>query len=226
MYATADISPGEQITISYLGDLLRIRDERQYILLQEFSFVCNCHACSLLGSAGINGTLASVTPPIPEENANSPGCDLPTVARMMRKLDLLVSDMRRRQIAILDAQSSGDLFYTNPAAALGCCRQALRLYQLEGLGGVGVYATYVTALRLCVAYGDLARASAFAVLAMEGLEVCCGGDAAGMKEVKPYVKHPEKHKLAGTSSVWRTRTKNMRQKGSSGFEEWLWSRAV
>lgn len=191
VYAVKDIRPGEQITITYLGDIRLVRNFRQRMLLEEFRFNCLCDAC----------------------NARPPS-------------ELVASDARRLEIHSLCSEAGSNMVYTNPARALKSCRRALQLSKEEGLEGNWTHLMYLDALKICVVHGDMARASAFAVLAIEAVQVCQGGDSIELKGIKPYVKHPEKHRLAGTSSAWRTRTKNTRKKDTSGFEQWLWSRAI
>lgn len=140
--------------------------------------------------------------------------------------EIAASDAKRQEIARLDeVVGDGVLIMVNPARMLGYCRKILQLYKEEGLEDVSLYRSYYDALQACVAHGDMARASAFAALALEVKETCEGKDAMGLGEIKSLIKHPENHRLAGTSFRWRLRAKFTREIGSDGFEEWLWSRA-
>lgn len=137
--------------------------------------------------------------------------------------DIAPSDARR---FVLGRYNEGsDAVNESPLAQLSFCRRALGLLREEGLEGDIPHQVFLHALGIYASQGDMARASAFAVLAMDAMRICHGTDAVDLKNIKPYVKHPETHKLVGTSRPWRTRTKNTQRKGTSGFEEWLWSRA-
>lgn len=99
------------------------------------------------------------------------------------------------------------------------------MWEEEGLYDVSVYRTYYDAFRVCVMHGDLARAWAFAALALKVKEDCEGKDAAGLEKIKGLLESPESHPLAETTSRWKTRMKSRRSIDSEGFEEWLWDRA-
>lgn len=190
VHAVKDIQSGEQITITYLGDIRLTRSIRQRILLEQFQFKCQCDLC----------TVRYVI-----EGASS--------------------DARRLTIRTLTLELDSDMAH-NPAVALGKCKRALQLLRTENLEGGWTYQLYLDALTICAINGDMARASAFAVLAMDAMQVCHGKSAVELATIRPYVKHPESHKLVGTSNGWRTRVKNKQKQNASGFEEWLWSRAT
>lgn len=137
------------------------------------------------------------------------------------------SDRRRTEIARLDGiiGGGGMLVIINPAKCLGHCKRILQLYKEEGVNDVTLYRTYYDALQVCVMHGDMARASAFASLAVDIKQACQGVDAPRLGEVEPFIKHPESHQYAGMSSKWRTKTQATRGIREHGFEEWLWSRA-
>lgn len=111
------------------------------------------------------------------------------------------SDARRKGLAMMDEEvGAGVLIMFDPARALDYCRRILQLYQEEGLIGASFYRTYYDAFQICVTHGDLARASAFAALAVEMQELCEGKGATGVERIEPFVEHPESHRLAGMSS--------------------------
>lgn len=99
------------------------------------------------------------------------------------------------------------------------------MWEEEGLRDVSVYRTYYDAFQVCVMHGDLARAGAFAALALKVKEDCEGKDAAGLEEIEELLESPESHPLAGTTRKWKTRKNSRRSVDSEGFEEWLWGRA-
>lgn len=135
------------------------------------------------------------------------------------------SDARRLAIRTLTLELDSDMAHS-PAVALSKCKRALQLLKTEKLEGDWTYRLYLDAIKICVANGDMARASSFAVLAMDAVRICRGKAAVELTKIRPYVKHPESHKLAGTSNLWRTRAKNKQNQNAVGFEEWLWSRAT
>lgn len=191
VYAIKDIEPGEQITVSYLGQELSkgVRSDRQLKLFSSFGFECLCEAC-----------------------AKSPD-------------EIEASDRRRRNIARMEEIiRAGSLVMPNPAKVLEHCRRILDLWEEEGLDDISRYGVYYEAFRVCVTHGDLARASAFAALAVKVREDCEGEDAARADKLEPFVKNPEDYQLAGTSYRWRLRAKLAQEIGSDGFDEWLWSR--
>lgn len=185
VYAIKDIQPGEQITTTYLGNLLDSRDVRQRSLKESHQFTCLCEACSVPDSAP--------------------------------------SDARRLELGRFGDESHA--VKEPPAVQLGYCKRAFDLLRDEGLQGDIPHQVYLHALGICASQGDLARVSAFAVLAMDAMRVCHGANAVALKNIRPYVRHPETHNRVGSSRPWRTRTKNTQRKESSGFEVWLWSRA-
>lgn len=140
--------------------------------------------------------------------------------------DSAPSDARRLELGRY-GDESGAVNAANepPAMIMGYIKKAIGLLRDEGLQGDLPHGIYRYALGLCASHGDFARASAFAVLAMDAMRVCHGADAVDLQNIQPYVRHPENHQLVGESRIWRTRTKDTRRKESPGFEEWLWSRA-
>lgn len=114
---------------------------------------------------------------------------------------------------------------SNPGKVLRFCQRILEMWEKEGLHDVSVYRTYYDAFQVCVMHGDLARAGAFAALALKVKEDCEGKDAAGLEKIKGLLECPESHPLAGTTSKWKTRMKSRHSIDSEGFEEWLWDRA-
>lgn len=190
VHAVKDIQPGEQVTVTYLGDIRFPRSIRQRILLEQFQFKCQCDLC--------------------------------TVRYVIEGVS---SDARRLAIRTLTLELDSDMVHS-PAVALSKCKRALQLLRTENLEGDWTYRLYLDALTICAMNGDMARASAFAVLAMDAMQVCHGKSAVELTTIRPYVKHPESHKLVGTSNGWRTRVKNKQKQNASGFEEWLWSRAT
>lgn len=185
VHAVKDIQPGEQITTTYLGNLLDCREARQRSLQELHQFQCLCEACSVPDSAP--------------------------------------SDARRLMLRRFGDRPDTD--NESPAVRLGHCKKSFGLLRDEGLHGDLPHQVYLHALGICASQGDLARVSAFAVLAMDAMRACHGAEAVGLKNIRPYVRHPETHKLVGPSRPWRTRVKNTQRKESSGFEEWLWIRA-
>lgn len=140
--------------------------------------------------------------------------------------ELAASDARRQKINALRNEAS-NTSRTNPVNALKCCRMALQLAKEEGwTTNADVHMTYWCALLMCIMHGDYARASAFARLAAQVMTVFDGKESTELKETLSYIKHPEKHYVAGTTGMWRSRTKNARALNSEGFEEWLWSRVA
>lgn len=142
--------------------------------------------------------------------------------------ELQESDVRRFDMARIDEArrvGGGRLAVTNPAKALRYCRNILELLKDDGVSDMTLYGPYTDAFQLCLAHGDMARASAFAALAMELMETCKGKDSTGIAEIRPLVLTPEKYQGPKISRKWRSQTKNARKVGSEGFEEWLWSRA-
>lgn len=135
------------------------------------------------------------------------------------------SDARRREAARLDALvGAGALIMRYPDRALGYCKRILGLLAEEGLQDVNHYRTYYDALQICVTHGDMARASALASLGVKVKADCHGKDTVD-EELLLYVKSPERHRLAGMSRKWVTRTDSAKEVGSEGFEQWLWARA-
>lgn len=105
------------------------------------------------------------------------------------------------------------------------CRRILELWEVEGLHDFSMYKTYYDAFVICVIHGDLARARAFAQLALKVREDCEGKEAAARGTIKELAESPEKHPLADTTVKWRTNVSDGRPLDSEGFEKWLWARS-
>jgi hypothetical protein len=86
---------------------------------------------------------------------------------------------------------------------------------------------YYDAFQVCVAHGDLARASAFMKLNINWRELYEGEAAeVAVAEKRRLVRRPELHRLyQEVSRKWRSKTSHAREEESEGFEEWLWMRA-
>lgn len=132
------------------------------------------------------------------------------------------SDHRRLEIARLDEIiGGGTLALTNPSRCLEHCKDVLRLYIEEGMNDDSLFKTYNDALQICIMHGDLARASAFAALAV----TCLGAGSPSIEQVRLYIKEPESHQYAGMSKKWQTKKHLGQKMGENGFEKWLWRRA-
>lgn len=145
-------------------------------------------------------------------------CSLPAT-------EAAASDGRRVAIAklIQDSRDTNKLI-ANPIDALKMCKRRLQLLAEEEAADVLVLDTYQDALKVHVAHGDYARASALAALAVRCLENWKGLDADGLEELTSYIKSPQAHPWAWKSNRWRSKVKFARLPGSDGFEEWLWER--
>ncbi len=140
--------------------------------------------------------------------------------------DTSASDTRRRKLCQLDAAiGNGMLIISNPGRALKSCKDVLQLLREEGESDMKVYAAYYDAFQVCVAHGDLARASAMAGLAAGAKSDCQGNDADGIEEIGRFIQSPQTHRLAGTTNRWRSKVGHAQSPESQGFEEWLWRRA-
>jgi hypothetical protein len=137
--------------------------------------------------------------------------------------EVAASNARRVEIARLDRLIGGGgmLVMVSPARCLDSCKQILQLYMDEGMNDDALFKTYNDAFQICVMHGDLARASAFAALAV----TCTGAGGPSLESVRPYVEHPESHAYAGMSQKWRTERRMFRGLDQNGFEKWLWKRA-
>jgi hypothetical protein len=135
------------------------------------------------------------------------------------------SALRAEARRLDDEIESGALLSTNPGLALKYCKELVdlkrRLKQTPEISRI-----YFEALKVCVAHGDLARTKAFARLSIE-IKARLVGEWAVEERERGLLERPDGHPLAfKVSKRWRTQAKNARERGSEGFEEWLWSRAV
>ncbi|KAL0631918.1 hypothetical protein Q9L58_009203 [Maublancomyces gigas] len=137
--------------------------------------------------------------------------------------DCSSSDARRFALGTCNDGSAA--VHQPPAVQMGYIKRAFSLLREEGLGGLLPQNLYLQALGICAAQGDLARVSAFAVLAIDAMTICHGADSVAVMNIRPYVSHPETHTQVGQSRAWRTRAQDTKQKESPGFEQWLWRRA-
>ena len=140
--------------------------------------------------------------------------------------EVSASNERRQTLSQLDALiGDGVLIVMQPGRALAHCKETLYLLEKEGESGVKIYATYYDAFQVCVTHGDFARASAMAGLAAKAKRDCQGNYADGIEDIEQLIKSPQSHRLAGTTSKWRSKVGHARAPESEGFEEWLWRRA-
>lgn len=138
---------------------------------------------------------------------------------------LSLNDQQRAEMSKLD-DAIGDnvLISTNPSRALKFCRQLLRLREAVG-PKADIAKTHYDAFQVCVAHGDLARASTFARLYVENKKLY-EGDAADIDGQRGLVEKPELHRLyKAVSNRWRSNVGYARDPRSNGFEEWLWMRS-
>ncbi|KAF8535733.1 hypothetical protein BDD12DRAFT_688941, partial [Trichophaea hybrida] len=136
--------------------------------------------------------------------------------------DLASSDCRRSEIGRLTEEvGDGILIATNPARALKYCREILRLRDVE-VQDAEKPREYYDAFQICVAHGDLARASAFMKLQLKWKEIY-EGEVAEAAEMRRRMQRPEEHRLyQAVSRRWKSQTRYAREEKSEGFEEWLW----
>lgn len=141
------------------------------------------------------------------------------------KQELARSDARKGEIGRLDAAiGDGILIATNPGRALKYCRHLLHLRQMEGQEPE-IPRLYYDAFQMCVAHGDLARASALMKLHAKWKTIY-EGDSEEVKSKKHLISKPESHRLyQQVSRRWRSKTADALDEASPGFEEWLWMRA-
>lgn len=71
------------------------------------------------------------------------------------------------------------LVITNPLRCLEYCKNILRLYTEEGMNDDSLFKTHNNAFQVCIMHGDMARASAFAALAV----TCLGAGDPSIKQV-------------------------------------------
>ncbi|PUU75000.1 hypothetical protein B9Z19DRAFT_1067790 [Tuber borchii] len=139
----------------------------------------------------------------------------------------LASDKRRAEIEKLDEiVGQGDLLMLHAATALNNCRTMLHLMDEERIYDKRVSGIYYDAFQICIANGDVARASAFARRTVEERMLCEGPDAVGLEDQKALIDNPQNHKLAGLSNVWKTGLEDIREyDDQEEFNVWLWKRA-
>lgn len=136
------------------------------------------------------------------------------------------SDKRRTRIAEIDKNvGDGVLIMTNPSKALLLCREALSLLQEEEESTPRFEVVLYDAFQICVAHGDLARASRFAELAAEAKEAWQGNDATGLAEMRAYIRRPQSHRLASQTQRWRTKAVGLTKPAYLTSSDWLWRRA-
>lgn len=135
------------------------------------------------------------------------------------------SDKRRTRLGSIDKSiGNGIMITTNPSKALSFCREALTLLEEEGESSPRTEVVFYDAFQICVAHGDLARASRFAELTLEAKQSWQGNDAPGMQEMVRYVKRPESHPLASHTKRWRSEAVGCKRPSYWNSTDWLWRR--
>ncbi|CUS14257.1 unnamed protein product, partial [Tuber aestivum] len=135
-------------------------------------------------------------------------------------------DKRRVEIEKLDEiVGQGDLLLLNASTALKSCRTMLRLMDEDRIYDKRVSRIYYDAFQICIANGDVARASAFARKTVEERVLCEGPDAVGLGDQKAFIENPQSHRLAGLSNIWKTGLGDIREyDDQEEFNVWLWKR--
>jgi hypothetical protein len=143
-----------------------------------------------------------------------------------REEDREQSDARRAIIRLLQDQvGDGMLIMNDPSKALGMCRAALELMQLEGSQAWGLERIYYDAFQICICHGDMARAKAFIGLSIQAKKAWKGIDAAGLADQERLEREPKTHRLAFTTRRWAACNAHSGSGTPAEDQEWLWRRA-
>ncbi|KAF4437246.1 SET domain-containing 5 [Fusarium acutatum] len=141
---------------------------------------------------------------------------------------LQASDDRRVRIQQLDT-SIGNSFtmMINPKAGLKACLSLLHTLEEEyGVCAVQHNARlYYDAFQICIAHGDVGRATTFAERSYRAKVICEGEDSTETLRMKSFVLQPTTHSSFGALSL---RWKTDKEEAFSGydtveFEKWLFS---
>jgi hypothetical protein len=140
--------------------------------------------------------------------------------------DLQASDVRRRQIQLLDeAIGDPERVMKRPEESLADCHSLLQVLEEEYKGSAGalIARLYYDAFQISITHGDQARASAFAERGFRSRVVCEGEDSPETRQIKCLIESPAGHRNFGASNRWKT-AKELIPKGldTDGFEKWLW----
>ncbi|KAF5968178.1 SET domain-containing protein [Fusarium bulbicola] len=139
---------------------------------------------------------------------------------------LQASDDRRGRIQHLDA-SIGNPFamMSDPKASLKDCLSLLHTLQEEyGICAVQYHARlYYDAFQICIAHGDVGRATTLAERSYRARVICEGEDSPETLRIKSFVLQPTTHSSFGALSM---RWKTGKEEAFGGydtveFEEWL-----
>jgi hypothetical protein len=139
----------------------------------------------------------------------------------------LASDKWRVEIVSLDGIiGQENVLMLDAPMALNSCRTMLKLMDQERIYDKRVARTYYDAFQICIANGDIARASVFARRSVQERMICEGPDAVGLEEQKRFIEDPQSHRLAGLSNKWQTKIEDIRDyQDQEEFNVWLWKRA-
>ncbi|KAF5543908.1 SET domain-containing protein [Fusarium mexicanum] len=139
---------------------------------------------------------------------------------------LQASDDRRVRIQQLDASIRDSLaIATDPNASLKSCLSLL--YTLEEEYGVCAVQhnarLYYYAFQICIAYGDVGRATTFAERSYRAKVICGGEDNEETLRLKTLVLQPTTHSSYGALSMrWKTdREESFSGYNTVEFEKWL-----
>ncbi|KAF4948913.1 hypothetical protein FGADI_9197 [Fusarium gaditjirri] len=140
--------------------------------------------------------------------------------------ELQASDNRRVQIEKLDS-SIGNVFtmMSNPTASLKDCLSLFHTLQEEyGVCAVPHNARlYYDAFQICIAHGDVSRATTFAERSHRARVICEGEDSPVTLRMKALVFQPAAHSSFGVFSMsWKTRKEDAFSiVDTPEFEKWL-----
>jgi hypothetical protein len=92
---------------------------------------------------------------------------------------------------------------------------------------IGLVRAYPDAFQICIANGDLARASVFAERCLSLYLITGGDDSPEIPEYRELVQDPKLHQYYGMSMKWKTTLDEVPQElGTEEFEDWLWRRTT
>ncbi|TGO20352.1 hypothetical protein BPAE_0304g00070 [Botrytis paeoniae] len=112
-----------------------------------------------------------------------------------------------------------------PLLKLRYVDQQIRRYNEIGPNDTGLPRAFYDAAQICIANGDLARASIFIEKAVRGWTVLQGEDSPSVLQYKALLQNLEKHELYGMSKKWKVAVDEVpRGLGEEEWENWLWRR--
>jgi hypothetical protein len=195
--AIRQIGRGEEITISYIKSITQDYITRQTLIRHKFHFTCTCDHCSL--------------PKTQREMSD----------RNLLKIRALDREMLSRCLNPVPRTANHDK--ATPSRRLHNVWKLLRLLRTEHICDMRVVRTWMMAMEIAAAQGDMARTAVLANEAWRTRVGIQGEEHPACLALRKLVDSPEGHALWAASGRKIDRSEPPMGLGENGSVRWLWN---